>query len=110
MALNYELAQKKGLRKRDIKALEALHKVMTGLVTANNRMHDISPYTKRMCKDLRGTVRSLEYVMQAIWGFDEDKSMHCHWMRFDCLVEYEARKAWKKSGKMSPFPGTTVSK
>jgi hypothetical protein len=104
MAINYDLAKRKGLGKRDIKALETLHKIMTGLATANNRMHAEKPYTKGMRRELRGTVRSLEYQMQAIWGFDQDKSMHYHWARFVCLADHAKAKAWKQSGKMSPPP------
>jgi hypothetical protein len=104
MPLNYDLAKRKGLSKRDIKALETLHKVMTGMVTTNNFRHAEKPYTKLMCKELKGSVRSLEYQMQAIWDFEQDKSMHYHWARFVCLADRAKRKEWKKSGKMSPYP------
>jgi hypothetical protein len=104
MALNYALAISKGLSKQDIGKLETLHKIMSGMARVNNSQHEEEPYTKSMRKELKRSICMLEYLMQQVWGFPQDKDKHYHWKRFVCLQEAAARKEWKKSGKMSPFP------
>ena len=36
---------------------------------------------------MRKIVRQMEFTMQMIWGFKEDKTVHYHWARFDALAE-----------------------
>ena len=83
--LNYGLANERGLSKRDIKKLEALHEAMNVLLYTYNTEAEWYIHNKTECKNLRQTVRHLEYQMQTLWGFEEDKSKHTHWQRFTCL-------------------------
>ena len=87
MGLNMDLARRQGLSKRDVKKLEMLHEVMNSLVDMQNWYHEHVGLTKKEVKALRKIVRQMEFTMQMIWGFKEDKTVHYHWARFDALAE-----------------------
>jgi hypothetical protein len=84
--INMDLARARGLRKRDIKKIKALHRVMDDLVASSNFAGEVFPYTKKQTKQLRKTVRMMEYIMQDLWGFEEDEAKHTHWRRFEALA------------------------
>jgi hypothetical protein len=83
--LNYDLAERRELSKRDINKLEALHNIMDDLCAQQNWAHDKFGTSKKDKKKLRRVVRQLEFMMQLLWSFPEDKTRHYHWKRFDCL-------------------------
>lgn len=87
MAANRELAVGLGLTKREIKKIDALHDIMADLAEQQNWLHERVGLGKKELKRLRRVVRQLEYTMQMIWGFEEDKSKHYHWKRFNYLTE-----------------------
>ena len=81
--LNYDLAESRGLTDLDVLTLEALHEAMGALCDKYNKqfyVHGDLPRHER--KQLRKRVRALEYMMQAVWGFTQDKTEHYHWKRF----------------------------
>ena len=82
--LNLKLARERGLTKGDIKDLKALHTVVD-LMLFEWEYVDQAPK-----KHVRKTLRRIEYQMQRLWKFDEDKSLHTHHKRFNGLRKHSA--------------------
>jgi hypothetical protein len=92
MGLNMDLVRRQGVSKRDVKKLNMLHELMSDLVDQQNWYHEHIGLKKKDVKKLRKVVRQMEFTMQMVWGFDEDKSLHYHWSRFDALAEQSSNE------------------
>ena len=82
--LNMKLARERGLSKGDIKDLKALH-IIVNMLLCEWEYGDV--LTR---KQVRRTLRRIEYQMQRLWGFAEDKANHTHWRRFHELYPTKA--------------------
>lgn len=68
--LNPKLVEKKKLAVEDVAALEFLHKELDDVV------HNPHNYT-----DPVALIEDIEFQMQRLWKFEENRDMHTHWLR-----------------------------
>ena len=72
--LNKDLVKKQNLSVEDVEALEKLHKELDDVV---NNPHN---YTNPVA-----LIEDIEFQMQRLWKFGENRDMHTHWLRIkDC--------------------------
>ena len=86
--INYKLAKERGLTTQSIDDLEDLHQQMDALASSWARdrvIADRMRYEKEDRRWLKRKVEEIEYQMQDCWGFDRDKTLHRHWLRFQGL-------------------------
>lgn len=70
--INMQLAQERNLSDEAVQALNTLHAMMNHTLT-NPHFYD----------DPVNVIKSLEYAMQSLWGFDLDEDYHIHWIRIN---------------------------
>lgn len=68
--LNKKLIYKQGLTFETVEKLEALHRALEDVIESPSSYEDAV-----------FEIEQLEFKMQELWGFTQDRNYHAHWLR-----------------------------
>lgn len=78
--LNNALIEKQGLNQKDVEVIESLHDSMDTIVNILNSL-EWNKENREEIFQLTRSIEILEFTLQKIWKFPQDKAFHTHWLR-----------------------------
>lgn len=78
--LNNRLIEKHGLDEKTVRLIEEKHSELNQLIDMINSL-EWNDENKQQILQLTKSIENMEFVLQGLWGFEQDKAFHTHWLR-----------------------------
>ena len=78
--LNNRLIEQQGLNEKTVRLLEEKHSELNQIIDMLNGL-EWSEENKAQILQLTDNIELMEFQLQKLWGFPQDKNYHSHWLR-----------------------------